>query len=158
MNVTELSRADRLILTILQEEGDLSNVALAERVGMAPSPCLRRVKQLAAAGLIRRTVALLDDRKLGFGITAYVEVKVPQRPGEPVVDRFKDAVRRQPAITACYIMAGQYDFLLKIVARDMGDYATLAQDVLLKLPGVQDMRTSFVLEAIKDTTALPIPS
>jgi Lrp/AsnC family leucine-responsive transcriptional regulator len=155
--VTDLSRTDRQILAILQEEGGLSNVALAERVGMAPSPCLRRVKQLEAAGLIRRYVALLDDRRLGLGITAYVEVKVPQVTGEAIVERFKEAVRRQPAITACYIMAGQYDFLLKIVARDMQDYSTLAQDVLLKLPGVQDMRTSFVLEAIKDTTALPIP-
>jgi Lrp/AsnC family leucine-responsive transcriptional regulator len=155
--VTELSRTDRQILSILQEEGGLSNVALAERVGMAPSPCLRRVKQLEAAGLIRRYVALLDDRRLGLGITAYVEVKVPQVTGEAIVERFKEAVRRQPAITACYIMAGQYDFLLKIVARDMQDYSALAQDVLLKLPGVQDMRTSFVLEAIKDTTALPIP-
>jgi Lrp/AsnC family leucine-responsive transcriptional regulator len=155
--VTELSRTDRQILAILQEEGGLSNVALAERVGMAPSPCLRRVKQLEAAGLIRRYVALLDDRRLGLGITAYVEVKVPQVAGEAIVERFKDAVREQPAITACYIMAGQYDFLLKIVARDMQDYSALAQDVLLKLPGVQDMRTSFVLEAIKDTTALPIP-
>jgi Lrp/AsnC family leucine-responsive transcriptional regulator len=156
--VTELSRTDRQILAILQEEGGLSNVALAERVGMAPSPCLRRVKQLEAAGLIRRYVALLDDRRLGLGITAYVEVKVPQVAGEAIVERFKEAVRRQPAITACYIMAGQYDFLLKIVARDMEDYSTLAQDVLLKLPGVQDMRTSFVLEAIKETTALPIPA
>jgi Lrp/AsnC family leucine-responsive transcriptional regulator len=155
--VTDLSRTDRQILAILQEEGGLSNVALAERVGMAPSPCLRRVKQLEAAGLIRRYVALLDDRRLGLGITAYVEVKVPQVNGEAIVERFKEAVRRQPAITACYIMAGQYDFLLKIVARDMQDYSALAQDVLLKLPGVQDMRTSFVLEAIKDTTALPIP-
>jgi Lrp/AsnC family leucine-responsive transcriptional regulator len=155
--VTDLSRTDRQILAILQEEGGLSNVALAERVGMAPSPCLRRVKQLEAAGLIRRYVALLDDRRLGLGITAYVEVKVPQVTGEAIVERFKEAVRRQPAITACYIMAGQYDFLLKIVARDMQDYSALAQDVLLKLPGVQDMRTSFVLEAIKDTTALPIP-
>jgi Lrp/AsnC family leucine-responsive transcriptional regulator len=156
--MTELSRTDRQILAILQADGSLSNVALAERVGMAPSPCLRRVKQLEAAGLIRGYVALLDDRKLGIGITAYVEVKVPQVAGEAIIERFKETVRRQPAITACYIMAGQYDFLLKIVARDMDDYSRLAQDVLLKLPGVQDMRTSFVLEAIKDTTALPIPA
>ncbi|MDB5685261.1 MAG: Lrp/AsnC family transcriptional regulator [Sphingomonas bacterium] len=154
--MTDLSRTDYRILQALQEDGSLSNVALAERVGMSPSPCLRRVKQLEAAGLIRRYVALIDQRKLGFGITAFVEVKVPQVAGEPIVESFKEAVRREPAITACYLMAGQFDFLLKVVATDMDAYSALTQETLLKLPGVRDLRTSFILDAFKETTELPL--
>jgi Lrp/AsnC family leucine-responsive transcriptional regulator len=154
--MTELSENDRKILAELQRDGSLSNVALAERIGMSPSPCLRRVKQLEADGLIRRYVALLDERKLGVGLTAYVEVKVPQVAGEAIVERFKAAVAREPAITGCFVIAGQYDFLLRVVARDLDAYSHLTQTVLLRLPGVQDTRSSFVLEAVKDTTELPI--
>lgn len=156
LKMTELSASDRRILAELQRDGSLSNVALAEKVGMSASPCLRRVKQLEAAGLIRRYVALLDERKLGVGLTAYVEVKVPQVAGEAIVERFKAAVAREPAITGCFVIAGQYDFLLRVVARDLDAYSHLTQTVLLRLPGVQDTRSSFVLEAVKDTTELPI--
>ena len=151
-----LSRSDRRILSILQADSSISNVALAERIGMSPSPCLRRVRQLEAAGLIRGYIALLDDRALGFGITAYVEVKVPQVAGQNVTERFKEAVRLEPAITGCFATAGSYDFLLRVVARDIDAFSSLLQNVLLKLPGVHDMRSSFVLESVKDTTALPI--
>lgn len=154
--MTGISRTDRAILRELQRDSSLSNVALSERIGMSPSPCLRRVKQLEAAGYIKAYVALLDDRKMGLGLTAYVEVKVPQVPGEPVIERFKEAVRREPSIIGCYATAGAYDFLLKVVARDIDAYSTLVQDVLLRLPGVHDTRSSFVLEAVKDTTELPI--
>jgi Lrp/AsnC family transcriptional regulator, leucine-responsive regulatory protein len=151
-----LSSMDRKILAALQTDGRLSNVALAEQIGMSPSPCLRRVKQLEESGHINHYVAMLDRRKMGLGMMAFVEVKVPQVSDAVIIEQFKDAVRREPAIIGCYIMAGQFDFLLKIVARDIDAYSALAQNVLLRLPGVQDMRSSFVLEAIKDTTALPI--
>lgn len=154
--MTALSPSDLRILSELQKDGSLSNVALAERIGMSPSPCLRRVKQLEAAGLIRRYAALLDAPKLGLGLTAYVEVKVPQVAGDDIVARFKQAVMREPPITGCFVTAGQFDFLLRVVVADIDAYSTLAQGVLLKLPGVQDIRTSFVLEAVKDTTELPI--
>jgi len=154
--MTALTPTDIKILSELQKEGSLSNVALAERIGMSPSPCLRRVRQLEASGLIRRYAALLDGPKLGLGLTAYVEVKVPQIPGEEIVARFKQAVLREPSITGCFVTAGQFDFLLRVVVADIDAYSTLAQKVLLRLPGVQDIRTSFVLEAVKDTTELPI--
>ena len=150
------TRADRAILVALQGNGRLSNVTLADRIGMSPSPCLRRVKQLEEAGFIERYVALLNRSKLGFGLTAYVEVKVPQVIGDPVVARFNEAVRREPAIIACYVTAGQFDYLLKVVARDMDAYSHLVQTVLLKLPGVRDTRSTFVMEAVKETTELPI--
>jgi Lrp/AsnC family leucine-responsive transcriptional regulator len=151
-----INSTDRKILSALQADGRLSNVALAEQIGMSPSPCLRRVKQLEESGHIGHYVAILDRRKMGLGMMAFVEVKVPQVANALIIEQFKEAVRREPAIIGCFIMAGQFDFLLKVVARDMDAYSALAQNVLLQLPGVQDMRSSFVLDAIKDTTELPI--
>jgi Lrp/AsnC family transcriptional regulator, leucine-responsive regulatory protein len=151
-----INSTDRKILSALQADGRLSNVALAEQIGMSPSPCLRRVKQLEESGHIDNYVAILDRRKMGLGMMAFVEVKVPQVANALIIEQFKEAVRREPAIIGCYVMAGQFDFLMKVVARDMDAYSALAQNVLLQLPGVQDMRSSFVLEAIKDTTELPI--
>ena len=150
------TKADLKILSELQKDSSISNVELAERIGMSPSPCLRRVKHLEANGLIQRYVALLDGRKLGVGLMAYVDVKVPQVPGEAIAERFKEAVAREPSIIGCFVIAGQFDFLLKVVARDFDNYSTIAQNVLLRLPGVQDIRSSFVLEAVKDTTELPL--
>ncbi|OYX63492.1 MAG: ArsR family transcriptional regulator [Novosphingobium sp. 32-60-15] len=150
------SNSDKKILNILQADGRMPNVALADQIGMSPSPCLRRLKQLEDSGVIARYAAILDREKLGLGIMAFVEVKVPQIAETSIVDLFKVAVRREPSIIGCYITAGQFDFLLTVVAKDMTAYSALAQNVLLRLPGVQDMRSSFVLEAIKDTTTLPI--
>ncbi len=154
--MTELSRADLQILDILQQDGRLPNVDLAERIGMSPSPCLRRVKQLEAAGLIERYVALLDRRKAGLGILAYAEVKLPRRDDESHVDNFMAAVQREPMVIGCYILAGQYDVLLKVVAADLDAYADFLVHRLLKMPGVQDVRSSFVMKTVKDTTALPL--
>lgn len=154
--MTELTRTDLKILRELQSNGRITNVALAERVGMAPSPCLRRVKQLEERGLIDSYVALLDRRTMGFGLIAYVEVKVPQIIGDPVVARFNEAVHKEPAIIGCYVTAGQFDYMLKVVARDMDAYSRLVQTVLLKLPGVRDTRSTFVMEVVKETTQLPI--
>ena len=151
-----LSVKDKRILAWLQKDGRISNVALAEKIGMSPSPCLRRVKSLEDAGFVKGYAAILDRDKLGLGIVVFAEVKVPQVADAAIVERFKAAVLREPAIVGCFVIAGQFDFLLKIVARDMYAYSALAQNVLLRLPGVQDMRSSFVLDAVKDTPALPI--
>ena len=152
-----LSSTDRKILQALQSDGKLTNVALAEQIGMSPSPCLRRVRQLEEAGYIAGYAAQLDRRKIGLGILAYVEIKVPQTGDATIIERFKKAVLAEPSIVGCYITAGQFDFLLKVVARDIDAYSHLVQQVLLKLPGVQDMRTTFALEAIKHSSQLPIP-
>ena len=123
---------------------------------MSASPCLRRVRQLESAGYISRYVAVLNQRRLGLGIVAFVELKVPQVSSDAIVQRFKEAVRLERSIVACYLTAGQFDFVLKVIAEDMDHYSRLTQDVLLRLPGVQDMRSTFVVEAVKDTTELPI--
>lgn len=152
-----ISASDKKILKILQADGRLPNVALAEKIGMSPSPCLRRLRQLEETGVISRYTAIVNREKVGLGIMAFVEVKVPQIADTPIVDLFKTAVRKEPSIIECYITAGQFDFILTVVAKDMTSYAVLTQNVLLKLPGVQDMRSSFVLASIKDKADLPLP-
>lgn len=154
--MADLSPIEMKMLSILQQEGDISNVDLAERVGMSPSPCLRKVKALREAGYIRDVVALLDRRKLGFQIMAYVEVKVPQIAQGQIVEDFREAVLREPAIIECYITSGEFDFILKVLVRGIEDYSGFVQQALLRLPGVQDTRSTFVLEAVKESTALPL--
>jgi Lrp/AsnC family leucine-responsive transcriptional regulator len=151
-----LSAKDKKILACLQNDGRISNVALAETIGMSPSPCLRRVKALEEAGYVKNYAAILDRHKLGLQIVAFVEVKVPQVADVAIIERFKAAILREPAIVSCYLIAGQFDFLLKVVVRDIDAFSALMQNVLLRLPGVQDTRASFGLDAIKDTLALPI--
>ena len=153
--MTALSPVEIRLLSIVQENY-MSNVELAERVGMAPSPCLRRMKALKDSGYIEKTVSILDRRKLGFEILAHVEVKVPQTADRSVDEEFRRAVANEPAIVGCYVIAGQFDFLLKVVANSIDAYSELSRNVLLRLPGVQDMRSSFVMEVVKDSTALPL--
>lgn len=152
----KLSTVETKLLAILQKEGDISNVDLAERVGMSPSPCLRKVKALRESGYIRQCVALLDRRMLGFQIVAYVEVKVPQIAHAMIVEDFRKAVLREPAIIECYITSGEFDFMLKVLVRGIEDYSTFVTQTLLQLPGVQDTRSTFVLEVVKESTALPL--
>ncbi|MDB5456504.1 MAG: asnC family transcriptional regulator, partial [Caulobacter sp.] len=148
MVTLKLNRADRKILQILQQDGKLTNVELAERVGLSPSPCLRRVKQLEAAGLITGYVALLDRRGAGLGVLAYVEVGV-DRHSEEAAEGFREAVMREPMVVGCYVMTGPYDFLLRVVAPDLDAYADFTMKRLVKMPGVKDIRSSFVLDTLK---------
>lgn len=151
----KLTRADRKILEILQQDSAITNVDLAERVGLSPSPCLRRVKQLEASGLISGYVALLDRRKARLDLLAYVEVQV-DRHSETAADAFAEAVRREPMVVGCHAMTGGYDYLLRVVAPNLDAYAEFTMKRLLKMPAVKDIRSSFVLETIKDDTALPL--
>jgi len=153
--MTGLSAGEMRMLAIVQEE-HVTNVELADRLGMAPSPVLRRMKALKDRGFIERTVSILDRKKLGFEILALVEIKVLQIASRSVDEEFRRAIAGQPAVVGCYVIAGQYDFLLKVVAPTIDAYAQFARTVLLRLPGVQDMRSSFVLEVVKDSTALPL--
>ena len=151
-----LSASDRKILGLLQQDGRMTNVALAEEIGVAPSPCLRKVRQLEEAGVIERYTAMLDASKIGIGAIAFVEVKVPRVSGKDFTPQFRKAVIANPWIVECFITAGQFDFLLRVVAKDMHHYSEIAQEYILRLPGVQDMRTTFVMETIKKSAPLPI--
>ena len=150
-----LSRSDFRILKVLQEQADLSNVELADRIGLSPSPCLRRVNQLKQDGVITGYVALLDRRVLGLDVVSFVEVQV-DRHSEQIDGAFRAAILREPEVVACYCTTGQYDYVLKVVAADLDAYAAFTMKRLLRMPGVKDIRSSLVLDVVKDSTAMPL--
>ncbi|HSY30159.1 MAG TPA: Lrp/AsnC family transcriptional regulator [Burkholderiaceae bacterium] len=162
-----LDKTDRKILAILQADGRLSNQEVAERVNLSPSPCLRRIKHLEEAGVIRQYVALLDPDKIGLGLLAYVNVRLekhsdtPQPGGartassSPRAD-FAASVANWPEVVACYAMTGEMDYLLRVHVEDMEHFSRFMMETLLRHPAVLDVKSSFALQRIKDTTALPL--
>lgn len=160
MAAIELDRTDLRILDILQREGRLTNLELAERVSLSPSPCLRRVKRLEDAGVIARYVALLDAPSLRLSLLAYLNVKLekraPARGGRLAFDDFRDAVQGWPEVVACYSTTGDADYLMRVQVEDLAHFTRFVMETLLRHPGVVDVRSSFALERIKDTTALPL--
>lgn len=165
----ELDKTDRKILAILQADGRLSNQEVAEQVNLSPSPCLRRIKRLEEAGVIRQYVALLAPDKIGLGLLAYVNVRLekhsdalPPNTGRnnaninsPRAD-FASAVGNWPEVVACYAMTGEMDYLLRVHVEDMEHFSRFMMSTLLRHPAVLDVKSSFALQRIKDTTALPL--
>lgn len=151
----KIDTTDRAILIALQENGRISNAELAERVHLSASACLRRTKLLEESGLITRTVALLDPRIAGLPGTAYVSVTLDSQ-GRAALDRFEAAVRAVPEITECYLLAGQHDYLLRVVYRDSADLERLHTEILTPLPGVVRVQSTLTLRTVKRTTRLPI--
>jgi Lrp/AsnC family leucine-responsive transcriptional regulator len=150
-----LDRIDLRILDVLQQEGRLSNQEVAERVALSPSPCLRRIRRLEEAGVIRRYVALLDPEPLGLGLLAYVSVKLEKRGKMPMED-FGARVQAWPEVLACYAMTGEMDYLLSVRVENLQHFSSFVMNQLLRQPGVMDVKSSFALQKIKDTTALPL--
>ena len=150
-----LDRTDRRILEQLQADGRLSNQELAERVLLSPSPCLRRVRALERSGVIQRYAALLDPLRVGLDLLAYVSVKLEKR-GKMPVDQFTRAVQSWPEVITCFSMTGDMDYLMRVQVEDLAHYSRFIMDKLLKQPGVIDIRSNFVLERVKETTALPL--
>jgi Lrp/AsnC family leucine-responsive transcriptional regulator len=161
----DLDAIDRRILAILQDNGRLSNQEIADRVNLSPSPCLRRIRRLEESGVIRGYVALLEPGMLGLGLLAYVNVRLEKRgtaapcgtkPPLTHADLFREAVHAWPEVVACDAMTGDMDYLLRVHVEDMAHFSRFMQDELLHHPSVIDVKTSFSLERIKETTALPI--
>jgi Lrp/AsnC family leucine-responsive transcriptional regulator len=157
MPTIALDRIDLRILDLLQRDGRLTNLEVADKVGLSPSPVLRRVRRLEESGVIARYVALLDPAKLGLGLSAFVTVKLDKR-GRSPSDAFRDAVQGWPEVVACYAMTGDTDYLLRVQVNDLEHFSRFVMDRVLKQPGVVDVKSNFVLEKIKETTALPIAS
>jgi len=150
-----LRDAERKILHLLQQEGRISNVELAARVGLSESPCLRRVKQLEDARVITGYAAHVDRRKVGLDVVAFIQVHLDQRT-ESVTQKFVTAVRDEPRIVECYAVSGAYDYLIKAVARNLDEFSDLAMRRILRFPGVKDITTGFVLEDVKEPSPLPL--
>ncbi|MCV6614771.1 MAG: Lrp/AsnC family transcriptional regulator [Cellvibrionaceae bacterium] len=150
------SSPERAILQALQRHGRLSNVELAQKVGLSESPCLRRVKQLEAEQAISGYCAVLDQRALGLEVTAFVQVDLEQG-SEADTEAFMQAVRGEDYITECYAMSGDYDYLLKVVARNIDHFGEISMKRILKFPGVKNIVSSFNLLEVKNSRQLPIP-
>mgnify|MGYP001024429774 CR=1 FL=1 len=155
MAATTLDKTDRKLLDLLQKDGRMTNLDLAGRVALSPSACLRRVRALEEAGVIRGYAALLDPAKIGLGLLAFVTVKLEKR-GRMPTDAFAKACREWPEVAACHATTGDMDYLLRVHVGDLAHFSRFVMDSLLKHPGVIDVKSSFVLEQVKETTALPL--
>lgn len=150
-----LDEIDRRIVDALQRDGRLTNVDLADRVGLSPSPCLRRVRQLEEAGVITGYRASLDRGALGLGLTCFVNVKV-ERHDEVNATAFRDALVTIPEIIAAHLVSGEADFLLQVVLPDLAAYEAFLTQTLLRLPGVKDIRSNFAIQTVKGEGLLPL--
>ena len=151
----DLDYVDRAILRLLQEDGRMANVDLAEAVPLSPSACLRRVRRLEEGGSINRYVALVDPLAVGLGTDVFVEITLVGQ-DEGTLEEFERAVSERPEIMSCHLMAGDFDYLVHVVVRDVADYEVLHRTHLAKLPGVARMVSSFALRPICDRTAVPL--
>ena len=150
---TDLDRIDRKILSILQEDGRIANLKLAEAVALSPTAVLARVQRLTRDGFILGYEARLNPLKLGAGMLVFVEVLL-DRTTPNVFDQFKAAVQAHPEIMECHMVAGGFDYLIKIRVADMNHYHSFADEVMWHLPGVRETRTYAVMEEVKHTNHL----
>jgi Lrp/AsnC family leucine-responsive transcriptional regulator len=150
-----LDNIDRRILAALQSEGRLTNLELADRVGLSPSPCLRRVRRLEDCGMIEGYGARLNRHKVGLGLTAFITVSMERNRDVDAV-KFREAVFLMPEVVSCYITSGDHDFLLEVVVSDLVEYRRFAMEKLPKVPGVHSIHSSFAIDVVKDNVPLPL--
>jgi len=150
----DLDRIDRHILAVLQTDGRISNVDLAAKVGLSPTPCLDRTRRLERDGFIDGYVALLNPDKMKMGLLAFVEVSL-DRPTAEVFDKFAAAAQADTNIVECHMVAGGFDYLMKVRVADMDAYRRFLGHDIARLPGVRETRTYVVIEQVKSSTLLP---
>ena len=150
-----LDRHDRLILTALQKDGRISNVQLAARVNLSESACLRRVRALEEAGYIDRYAALLNQAKAGLSGNVFVHIGL-HREEQSELAAFEDAVREIPEVMECYLMTGEFDYLLRVVVANMADFERIHKDALTRLPGVARVNSSVAIRTVQKSTELPL--
>lgn len=146
-------------MTRLQANGRETCEAMGEQVGLSPSAVLRRIKRLEEAGVIDRYVALVRPEAVGLGLTAYINVRLEKHAESAKrnpMDLFRASVQAWPEVVECSALTGEMDFLLRVVVADMPAYSRFMMDTLLRHPSVQDCKTSFVMDRVKSTTALPV--
>ena len=151
----ELDEADRRILRVLQRDGRIAVTALAEQVSLSATPCLRRIRRLEEAGVIARYAAVVDPKRVGLPIQAFVQVALSSH-AEDVVAAFHKALAAREEVLAAWAMSGEMDYMLHVIAEDFDAYAEFALKALLRMPGVKETRSSFVLTALKPPGAVPV--
>jgi Lrp/AsnC family leucine-responsive transcriptional regulator len=150
-----LDKFDLAILNELQTDGRLSNAELSSRVGLSAAPCWRRVRALEEAGFIKGYRAEIDRHKIGLGVLAFVRLDADRNAGD-VLRGLEEAIRAIPEVVSCHYISGSGTFELQVVSRDLNSFSQFARDVLINLPNVKDLHTSFSLGEIKASSALPL--
>ncbi len=150
-----LDKTDIKILNILQENGRITNAKLAAEVGISPPAMLERVKRLEVAGVIKKYLAILDHKKTGFGLMAIIIISLSLHQISSL-QQVKERLIILEEVLECYQLTGDVDFMLKVAVRDMQSYTDFINDKLSSIPGIQNIRTSFVLETLKNTTKLKL--
>ncbi len=151
----DLDAIDCRIIATLQADGRLSNVQLAERVGLSPSPCLRRVKRLEREGYIESYRATLGRSRVGLGFTVFVGVKIEGHADERA-NELQDALVAMPEVVACHMVSGESDYLLEVVVPDLEHYQRFLLGKLLALPIIKDVRSNIALQSLKSAAPLPL--
>ena len=150
-----LDATDRRMLALLQRDGRISVVDLAEQVSLSPTPCLRRLKRMEQSGVITGYAAQVNPSSVGKGLQAFVQVTLESH-AEEVVEAFRAALLARPEVVACYATSGDMDFLLHVIADDLESYSDFALKALLRMPGVKGTRSNFVMEMLKRPTGVPL--
>jgi len=152
---TELTGIDRRILRALQEDGRMTIQAIADRVGLSASPCLRRIRQMEEAGIIAAYSAVVDQKAVGLPVSVFISIKLERQRAEEL-DRFGAAIAGWPEVMECYLMTGQFDFLLRVVCADLAAYEAFLREKLTQVAGVSSIESSFSLGQVKYSRVLPI--
>jgi Lrp/AsnC family transcriptional regulator, leucine-responsive regulatory protein len=152
-----LDEIDLRILEELQRDGSLTNVDLASRVNLSPSPCLARVRALEARGIIKQRVTLLSAQQLGLNVNVFIQISLDKQVREGL-DTFERAIRGLPNVMECYLMSGDADYLIRVLVPDVQALERLIVDELTRIPGVSNIRSSFALKQVMYSTALPVRS
>ena len=155
--MNQLDKFDWAILQELQNDARLTNAELAQRVGLSAAPCWRRVRALEESGYITGYHATLDRHKLGLGVLAFVRVDAAQNTAD-ITLRMEESIRLLPEVTSCHYISGAGTFELQVVAKDLESFSGFIRNVLLRLPNVKDVHTTFSLGEVKSSSALPLPS
>ena len=155
MPISALSEIDYKILKYLQDNARLSNVELSEHIHLSQSPCLRRVRNMEASGVIKGYVALVDQNTVGLPVSVFVNVRL-EKQIERALEIFEETVQKWSEVMECYLMTGDSDYLLRVVASDLVAYERFLMDKLTRVPGVASINSSFALKQVTYRTALPI--
>ena len=150
-----LVNTDRRILRVIQEEARVSNSELAERVGLSPSPCWRRVRTLEENGVIERYVTLVNAKAVGLPINVFATVTL-EKQAESALELFEKAVKKRPEVMECNLMTGEFDYLLRVVVPDLAAYERFLMDHLTRIKGIASIKSSFSLKQVSYKTALPL--
>ncbi len=150
-----LDDADRRILKVVQEDGRITLQAIADRVGLSASPCLRRLRSMEEAGVITAYSATIDQKAVGLPVSVFISIKLERQRAQEL-DRFGEAIGHWPEVMECYLMTGQFDYLLRVVCADLAEYEAFLREKLTQVEGVRSIESSFALGQVKYSRVLPI--